>query len=132
MDRELGQSCTHDDFVWNDAGPDDRFGYYCCGKCGLANSASEWVRMGYTVQALHSSAAAKVERKTAFKIILAAVGDKKIHVIKAVREVTSLGLKEAKDLVESSRPTVKEKVSRKECDTIKKKLEEAGAQVEVK
>ena len=77
-------------------------------------------------------AAAAAEEQTEFAVILASVGDKKINVIKAVREVTSLGLKEAKDLVESSKPTVKEGVSKEEAENIKKKLEEAGAQVEVK
>jgi len=78
------------------------------------------------------AAAAEVEEQTEFAVILTAVGDKKINVIKAVREVTSLGLKEAKDLVESAKPTVKEGVSKDEAANIKKKLEEAGAQVEVK
>ena len=78
------------------------------------------------------AAAAEVEEQTEFAVILTAVGDKKINVIKAVREVTSLGLKEAKDLVESAKPTVKESVSKDEAANIKKKLEEAGAQVEVK
>ena len=78
------------------------------------------------------AAAAEVEEQTEFAVILTAVGDKKINVIKAVREVTSLGLKEAKDLVESAKPTVKEGVSKEEAANIKKKLEEAGAQVEVK
>ena len=78
------------------------------------------------------AAAAEVEEQTEFAVILTAVGEKKINVIKAVREVTSLGLKEAKDLVESSKPTVKEGVSKDEAANIKKKLEEAGAQVEVK
>jgi len=77
-------------------------------------------------------AAAAAEEQTEFAVILASVGDKKINVIKAVREVTSLGLKEAKDLVESAKPTVKEGVSKDEAANIKKKLEEAGAQVEVK
>ena len=78
------------------------------------------------------AAAAEVEEKTEFAVVLSAVGEKKINVIKAVREVTSLGLKEAKDLVESAKPTVKEGVSKEEAANIKKKLEEAGAQVEVK
>jgi large subunit ribosomal protein L7/L12 len=60
------------------------------------------------------------------------IGDKKINVIKAVREVTSLGLKEAKDLVESAPATIKEAVSKDEAETIKKKFEEAGAKVELK
>jgi len=78
------------------------------------------------------AAAEAAEEQTEFAVILTAVGEKKINVIKAVREVTSLGLKEAKDLVESAKPTVKEGVSKDEAANIKKKLEEAGAQVEVK
>ncbi len=72
------------------------------------------------------------EEKTEFSVILAAVGDKKINVIKVVREVTSLGLKEAKDLVEGAPKPIKEGVSKEEADSIKKKFEEAGATVEVK
>jgi large subunit ribosomal protein L7/L12 len=79
-----------------------------------------------------AAAAEAAEEQTEFAVILSNVGDKKINVIKAVREVTSLGLKEAKDLVEANRPTVKEGVSKDEAANIKKKLEEAGAQVEVK
>jgi large subunit ribosomal protein L7/L12 len=79
-----------------------------------------------------AAAAPEVEEKTEFAVVLSAVGEKKINVIKAVREVTSLGLKEAKDLVESNKPTVKEGVSKDEAENIKKKLEEAGAQVEIK
>lgn len=78
------------------------------------------------------AAAEAAEEKTEFAVVLSAVGDKKINVIKAVREVTSLGLKEAKDLVESNKPTVKEGVSKDEAENIRKKLEEAGAQVEIK
>jgi large subunit ribosomal protein L7/L12 len=65
-------------------------------------------------------------------VVLTAIGDKKINVIKAVREVTSLGLKEAKELVESAPAPVKEGVSKDEAEEIKKKFEEAGAQVELK
>ena len=72
------------------------------------------------------------EEKTEFTVILSAVGEKKINVIKAVREVTSLGLKEAKDLVEGAPKPVKEGVSKEEAETIKKKFEEAGATVEIK
>ena len=79
-----------------------------------------------------AAAAPAAEEKTEFNVILAAVGDKKIEVIKEVRALTGLGLKEAKDLVESTKPTVKEGVSKEEAANIKKKLEEAGAQVEVK
>jgi len=72
------------------------------------------------------------EEQTEFTVMLTAVGDKKINVIKAVREVTSLGLKEAKDLVEAAPSAIKEGVSKDEAEEIKKKFEEAGAQVEVK
>lgn len=75
---------------------------------------------------------AAAEEKTEFDVVLSAVGDKKINVIKAVREVTSLGLKDAKDMVESAPATVKEAVSKEEAEEIKKKFEEAGAQVELK
>jgi large subunit ribosomal protein L7/L12 len=79
-----------------------------------------------------AAAAAPVEEKTEFDVVLKAAGDKKINVIKAVREVTSLGLKEAKDLVESAPATVKEGVSKEEADSIRKKFEEAGATIEIK
>ncbi len=79
-----------------------------------------------------AAAAAVVEEKTEFDVVLKAAGDKKINVIKAVREVTSLGLKEAKDLVESAPATVKEAVSKEEAESIKKKFEEAGATIEIK
>ena len=75
---------------------------------------------------------AAVEEKTEFEAVLTAVGDKKINVIKAVREVTSLGLKEAKDLVEAAPKAIKEGVSKEEAEAIKKKFEEAGATVEIK
>jgi large subunit ribosomal protein L7/L12 len=78
------------------------------------------------------AAAAPVEEKTEFDVVLKAAGDKKINVIKAVREVTSLGLKEAKDLVESAPATVKEGITKDEAEAIKKKFEEAGATVELK
>ena len=78
------------------------------------------------------AAAAPVEEKTEFDVVLKAAGDKKINVIKAVREVTSLGLKEAKDLVESAPATVKEGITKAEAEAIKKKFEEAGATVELK
>jgi large subunit ribosomal protein L7/L12 len=75
---------------------------------------------------------AAAEEKTEFDVFLNSFGEKKINVIKAVREVTSLGLKDAKDLVESAPVAVKEGVSKDEAEEIKKKFEEAGAQVEVK
>ncbi len=77
-------------------------------------------------------AAAAEEEKTAFDVILKAAGDKKIQVIKVVRELTGLGLKEAKDLVDGAPKEVKAGVSKEEADTIKAKLEEQGATVEVK
>jgi len=79
-----------------------------------------------------AGAAAAVEEKTEFSVVLTDAGDKKINVIKAVREVTSLGLKEAKDLVEGAPKVVKEGVSKDEAAQIKKKFEEAGAKVEIK
>jgi large subunit ribosomal protein L7/L12 len=72
------------------------------------------------------------EEKTEFDVMLNSIGDKKINVIKAVREVTSLGLKEAKELVESAPTAIKEGVNKDEAEEIKKKFEEAGAQVEIK
>lgn len=77
-------------------------------------------------------AGAAAEEQTEFDVILAAVGDKKINVIKEVRTITGLGLKEAKDLVEGAPKPVKEGVSKDEADELKGKLEEAGATVEVK
>jgi large subunit ribosomal protein L7/L12 len=79
---------------------------------------------------LESAAAA--EEKTEFDVVLQAVGNNKINVIKVVREVTALGLKEAKDLVEAAPKAVKEGVSKDEAETIKQKLSDAGATVEVK
>ena len=79
-----------------------------------------------------AAAAAPAEVQTEFAVLLSEVGDKKINVIKAVREVTSLGLKEAKDLVEAAPSTIKEAVSKEEAETIKKKFEEAGAKVTIK
>src|SRR6476659_1034607 len=79
-----------------------------------------------------AAAAAPAEVKDEFTVVLAAAGDKKINVIKAVREITGLGLKEAKDLVEAAPKAVKEAVSKEEAQTIKQKLTDAGATVEVK
>jgi large subunit ribosomal protein L7/L12 len=78
------------------------------------------------------AAAAAVEEQTEFSVILAAAGEKKINVIKEVRAITSLGLKEAKDLVEAAPKAVKEGVSKDEAAKLKKQLEDAGATVEVK
>jgi large subunit ribosomal protein L7/L12 len=79
-----------------------------------------------------AAAAAPVEEKTEFTVTLTEIGANKINVIKAVREVTSLGLKEAKDLVEGAPKALKEAVTKDEAEAIKKKFEEAGAKVEVK
>ncbi len=79
-----------------------------------------------------AAAAAPAEEKTEFTVILKDVGANKINVIKAVREVTALGLKEAKDLVDGAPKTVKDGVSKEEAETIKKKFADAGATVEVK
>jgi large subunit ribosomal protein L7/L12 len=79
-----------------------------------------------------AAGAAPAEEKTEFTVVLKEVGANKINVIKAVREVTSLGLKEAKDLVDGAPKTVKEGVSKEEAETIKKKFADAGATVEVK
>jgi large subunit ribosomal protein L7/L12 len=79
-----------------------------------------------------SDASNTTEEKTEFNVILASIGEKKINVIKEVRAITGLGLKEAKDLVESAPAAVKEGASKDEAEEIKKKLEEAGATIEVK
>jgi large subunit ribosomal protein L7/L12 len=84
------------------------------------------------VAAAGAPAAAAAEEQTEFAVHLLAAGDKKINVIKVVREVTSLGLKEAKDLVDSAPKAVKEDLSKEEAEAMKKKFEEVGAQVEIK
>ncbi len=84
------------------------------------------------VAAPAAGGAAAVEEKTEFNVMMTAVGEKKIEVIKAIREITGLGLKEAKDLVESAPTAVKEGVNKDQAADIKKKLEAAGATVEVK
>ncbi len=78
-----------------------------------------------------AAAAAPVEEKTEFTVVLKAAGDKKINIIKEIRTITGLGLKEAKDLVEAAPKTVKEAVSKDEADKIRKVLEENGASVEI-
>ena len=84
------------------------------------------------VAAAGGAAAPAAEAKTEFEVILAAAGDKKIEVIKVVREITGLGLKEAKDLVEGAPKPLKAGVAKADADAIKKKLEEVGAKVELK
>ena len=101
---------------------EDRFGVSAAAAAVAAPSAG----------AGPAAAAAPVEEQTEFTVVLTEVGDKKINVIKAVREVTSLGLKEAKDLVEGAPQTVKEGVSKEEAEKIKKAFEDAGAKVVVK
>ncbi len=88
--------------------------------------------MGAAATGGDSAAAAPVEEQTEFDVILTAAGANKIQVIKAVRELTSLGLKEAKDLVEAAPKSVKEAVSKEEADAAKAKLVEAGASVDIK
>jgi large subunit ribosomal protein L7/L12 len=88
--------------------------------------------MAAAAPAAGGAAAAAVEEQTEFTVILKAGGDKKINVIKVVRELTSLGLKEAKDLVDGAPSTVKEGVTKAEAEEMKKKLEEQGASVELK
>ena len=84
------------------------------------------------VAAVGGAAAGAAEEKSEFTVMLASAGDKKINVIKAVREATGLGLKEAKELVDGAPATVKENVAKAEAEELKKKLEEAGATVELK
>jgi large subunit ribosomal protein L7/L12 len=84
------------------------------------------------VAAAAGPAAAAAEEKTEFNVILSEAGEKKIQVIKVVRELTGLGLKEAKDLVDGAPKAVKEAVSKAEAESVKKKLEEQGAKVEIK
>jgi large subunit ribosomal protein L7/L12 len=82
--------------------------------------------------AVPAAGAAEVEEQTEFDVVLVQYGDKKIQVIKAIREVTSLGLKEAKELVDSAPTKVKDGLSKEEAESLKSKLEEVGATVEVK
>ena len=98
-------------------------------KWGVSAAAAVAVAAG---PAAGGAAAAPAEEKTEFSVVLAAAGDKKIEVIKEVRAITGLGLKEAKDLVEGAPKPVKEGVSKDEANAAKAKLEEAGAKVEVK
>jgi large subunit ribosomal protein L7/L12 len=98
-------------------------------RLGVSAAAAAPVMVAGGVAA---GAAAPVEEKTEFTVVLKEVGANKINVIKAVREVTSLGLKEAKDLVDGAPKSIKEGVSKDEAETIRKKFTEAGATVEVK
>lgn len=98
-------------------------------KLGVSAAAAS---VAVAAPAAGGGAAEAAEEKTEFDVILASVGAKKINVIKAVREVTSLGLKEAKELVEAAPKAIKEAVTKEEADELKKKFEEAGAVVELK
>jgi len=100
---------------------EDRFGVSAAAAAPMAMAAAPG-----------AAAAPAAEVQTEFTVVLSEVGEKKINVIKAVREVTSLGLKEAKDLVEGAPQTIKENVSKEEAEKIKKAFEDAGAKVTVK
>jgi large subunit ribosomal protein L7/L12 len=101
------------------------------GRLGVSAAAAAPVMVAGGAAAAGASAA-PAEEKTEFTVVLTGVGANKINVIKAVREVTSLGLKEAKDLVDGAPKPIKEGVSKEEAENIKKKFTEAGATVEVK
>jgi large subunit ribosomal protein L7/L12 len=101
-------------------------------RLGVSAAAAAPVMVAGGGGAAAGAGASAVEEKTEFAVVLKEVGANKINVIKAVREVTSLGLKEAKDLVDGAPKTVKEGVSKDEAETIKKKFTDAGATVEVK
>jgi large subunit ribosomal protein L7/L12 len=98
-------------------------------KLGVSAAAAA---VAVAAPAAGAAAAPAAEEKTEFTVILTAVGANKINVIKAVREVTSLGLKEAKDLVDGAPKSIKEGINKDEAETIRKKFTEAGATVEVK
>jgi large subunit ribosomal protein L7/L12 len=97
-------------------------------KFGVSAAAA----VAVAAPAAGGAAAPAVEEQTEFTVILSAIGDNKVNVIKAVRELTGLGLKEAKDLVDGAPKPVKEAVSKADSEAAKKKLEEAGAKVEIK
>src|SRR5436853_6383304 len=100
--------------------------------CGVSAAAAAVAMPAAGAAAGGAEAAAAAEEKTEFDVILQAVGGNKINVIKVVREVTALGLKEAKDLVEAAPKAVKEGISKDEAETVRQKLADAGATVEVK
>jgi large subunit ribosomal protein L7/L12 len=101
-------------------------------KWGVSAAAAAPMAMAMPAAAGGDAGAAAAEEKTDFDVILASVGDKKINVIKEVRGITGLGLKEAKDLVESAPKAIKEGATKDEAEEMKKKLEEAGATIELK
>jgi large subunit ribosomal protein L7/L12 len=97
-------------------------------KFGVSAAAA----VAVAAPAAGGAAAAAAEEQTEFTVVLAAIGDNKVNVIKAVREVTSLGLKEAKDLVDGAPKPVKEGISKADAEAVAKKLTDAGAKVEIK
>jgi large subunit ribosomal protein L7/L12 len=101
-------------------------------KWGVSAAAAAPMMVAAAGASAGGGAAAAAEEQTEFAVHLTSAGDKKINVIKVVREVTSLGLKEAKDLVDGAPKLVKEGISKEEAATIKKKFEEVGATVEIK
>lgn len=101
-------------------------------KFGVSAQAMAMAPVAVAGAAPVAAAEEKQEEKTEFNVVLSVVGEKKIQVIKVVREVTNLGLKEAKDLVDSAPKPVKEGVSKEEAESIKKKFEEVGATIEIK
>ncbi len=101
-------------------------------RLGVSAAAAAPVMVAGAAAGAGAAAAAPVEEKTEFTVVLTAAGPNKINVIKAVREVTSLGLKEAKDLVDGAPKPVKEGISKEEAETIRKKFTDVGATVEVK
>jgi large subunit ribosomal protein L7/L12 len=101
-------------------------------KWGVSAAAPVAVAAAPGAAGAAAAGAAAAEEKTEFDVVLSAAGEKKIQVIKVVRELTGLGLKEAKDLVDGAPKPVKEKVTKAEAEDMKKKLEEQGAQVQVK
>ncbi len=101
-------------------------------RLGVSAAAAAPVMVAGAGAGAGAAAAAPAEEKTEFTVVLMAAGANKINVIKAVREVTSLGLKEAKDLVDGAPKPVKEGISKEEAETIRKKFTDAGATVEVK
>ncbi len=102
------------------------------GKLGVSAAAAAPVVVAGAAGGPAGAAAAPAEEQTEFTVVLTAIGANKINVIKAVREVTSLGLKEAKDLVDGAPKPIKEGVGKEEAETIKKKFTEVGATVEIK
>ncbi len=102
------------------------------GALGVSAAAAAPVAVAGEAGGAPAAAAAQVEEQTEFTVVLSGVGANKIGVIKAVREVTNLGLKEAKDLVDNAPKPIKEGVSKEEAETIKKKFTDAGATVEVR